>query len=301
MFKIYHASEMSPFRFASAIVARAAFALSATADAATITLDLDDYASGKNWKTMPRSTQAVNQPYASIVSLEGTEWLQISRTSTATGQNANSAQVIYHGGHLNASGNPTQHADNQFGDVRGSMILAASGWGSVTDANGFIIRSSAPGFNTTSAYFLSVNSAGTDGSVQLTLNWNVGERFINHVDVQVLAAKQATGISLNPTTPTSLNPYFLEFSFEGNLFNATLSYWDEDHNIKGEEIVALSYIETRRDVPTQGFVGIRGGRYGAVRDGYFREVRFETIPEPSAALLLLPIGLAWRFLKRKRR
>ncbi len=260
--------------------------LSGLGQAAPITYDIDNFPD-PNWSVMPYSGNANNRPYANTAEMYGETWINIYR-GTSPDKPANSAQVIYNGGSKSSSsGNPIKNDDvNQFGDIRGSVILAADNW---SGFYGVVLRSAGATFDTTEAYHLGVSSANS-----LVLVWGSGSGFVSEGTM----LESATLSGLLPMNANANNQYLLEFSFIGMTLEASLFEWNTATDQKGELLGSLSYIDNREEARETGYFGIRGGRYGNNRQGYFREVQFEAIPEPSTALLLLPLGA---FLIAKRR
>ncbi len=269
--------------------------------AAVIKLDGSHFPDAQ-WSVMPYGSAVVHQPYVETRSLQNETWLAIARTSSTSGQNANSAQIIYNGGKTNTdTGAPVSDEANQLGDVRGSMILGASNWSS--DVIGFVLRAQGAPFNNNvasrNAYILSVNILS--GQPSLSLYYNVGNEYTSALQVITLATESTTEASLLALNTTSNNQYFLEFSFIGNHLTASLSLWDVVNDIKGNTFLSLNYTDTRPEARLTGYYGVRGGRFGSIRTAYFRDIEFQTIPEPSSvALLLFSAGALWLVGRRRK-
>jgi len=260
--------------------------LSGWGHAAPIIYDIDSFPD-PTWSVMPYSGNANNRPYANTVEMYGKTWINIYR-GTSPDKPANSAQIIYNGGSKSSSsGNPIKDdAVNQFGDLKGSLIIAADNWSAFY---GVVMRSAAADFATAEAYHLGISSSNS-----LVLVWGAGSGFVS--DGTTLASKTLTG--LLPMNANANHQYLLEFSFIGMTLKASLFEWNTVTDQKGDLLGNLSYTDDRAEARATGYFGIRGGRYGSNRQGYFREVEFEAIPEPSTALLLLPIG-ALLLVKRR--
>lgn len=259
--------------------------LSGWGHAAPITYDMSSFPDPA-WSVMPYSGTEENRPYANTVEMYGKTWINIYR-GTSPDKPANSAQIIYNGGSKSgSSGTPVADAVNQIGDIRGSVILAADNWGGFY---GVVLRSAAPKFETLEAYHLGISTSST-----LVLVWGAGSGFVS--GGTTLASETLAG--LLPMKANSNHQYLLEFSFIGMTLEASLFEWNTVTDQKGDLLGSLSYTDDREQARATGYFGIRGGRYGNNRQGYFREVEFEAIPEPSVALLLLPIG-ALLLVKRR--
>lgn len=260
--------------------------LSGWGHAASIIYDIDSFPD-PTWSVMPYSGNANNRPYANTVEMHEKTWINIYR-GTSPDKPANSAQIIYNGGSKStSSGNPIKNdAVNQFGDLKGSLIIAADNW---SGFYGVVLRSAAAEFATTEAYHLGVSSSSS-----LVLVWGAGSEFVK--DGITLASTTLSG--LLPMNANANNQYLLEFSFIDMTLEASLFEWNTVADEKGDLLGSLSFTDSRPEARDTGYFGFRGGRYGSNRQGYFREVEFQAIPEPSTALLLLPIGA---FLLAKRR
>lgn len=170
---------------------------------------LDDWPSS-DWSVR---TQGKN-PRVRITALQGHDWLEIGRpTSGQTG----SGQVIYNGGHFDGSGMPVTSSENQLGDLKGSVILGSSSWG--TYGRGVILRAQGSTFNnnasTLNAYYLAMTADG------LGLYWNSGAGYLSDASVQRLAFDSFSSplLALNAT---SNNQYLLDFSAIGLQFEASV-------------------------------------------------------------------------------
>ncbi len=241
------------------------------------------------WPNSQWSEMVFANPLISSIEMHGENWLQIGRVT----DNSGSGQVVYNGGSTNASGVPVANAANQLADFSGSVILGISTQG---DSHGVILRSGGSAFNSLTSYYIAIS--GT----QLRLHYGLGEAFSSETPTQgvVLAADDHSTSLLN-LRPTTNNQYRLEFSAIGMIFTAALWRLDINGNVVGEDpISAFSYIDERPEARSEGYFGLRGGRYGGNRTTYFRDLQINLIPEPSTLGLLLPAGLL-AFCNRKRK
>ncbi len=250
----------------------------------TITFSPEDFGEPE-WSLRMYSASATTLDNVNVTELHGKDWLQIARTGTTPIING-SAQLIYNAGHYTTGETtpiptsvPTSDPSNQLADFSGSVIL---GWSTLGDSHGVLLRSRGYNFNNNAttgvinAYYLAATSSG------LGLYYNVGNEFHSGVGVETLAHTAWT------TTPGVLNPtnnnqYLLEFSAIGLTISGSLWATDGEGNIVGENpLASLSYLDTREEARTEGYFGLRGGRYGTVRSTYFGDLEISVIPEPSA-------------------
>lgn len=153
----YHRLSRVARILAGLAVAALAIGSLANAGASPISFE-EDGTPGANWSTMRYSGTAPLQ----AATLHGKTWLLITRSSEFN----NTSQVTYNGGHIDKNGNPVIHADNQFGDLSGKIIIGASHWDTYAGPS-VLLRSGAAHFKTTTAYHVIVNANG------LGLYWGV--------------------------------------------------------------------------------------------------------------------------------
>lgn len=218
-------------------------------------------------------------PIVGSVTLQEKTWLQIAR---AASPNTGSAQVMYNG------------IDAQLNDIKGSVIFGIDTIS--TYGSGIILRSQSTAISQTNAYYLAV-TPNVSGSAKLELYWGVGNGFLSG---GTLLASETLSISLGTLDATHNNQYLLEFSFVGNKLDASLASWDTVNEQKGIDLASLSYTDMRLEARSEGYFGIRGGRYGSEVATYFRDLEITAIPEPATtAFLLLPAGYLLLHFGRK--
>lgn len=241
------------------------------------------------WPNSQWSEMVFANPLITSTEMHGENWLQIARTA----DNSGSGQVVYNAGFTNVDGNPVANPANQLSDFSGSVILGISTQG---DSHGVILRSGGSGFNSSTSYYVAISAS------QLRLHYGLGDAFSSTTPTKgvVLAATDHSKPLLNLRANAN-NQYKLEFSAIGMTFSAALWQLDTNGNVVGEDpISAFSYVDTRPEARSEGYFGLRGGRYGGSRTTSFRDLQIEIIPEPSTLGLLLPASLL-AFVKRKRK
>lgn len=275
--------------------------INSLAVAQTITFSPEDFGS-EEWSLRMYST--VNEAYnnVDVVELHGENWLRMRRTGVSPDPVVNgAAQLIYNAGHYTVSeanpaprSIPTINPANQLSDFSGSVIL---GWSSLGDSHGVILRSIGPHFTNSAttgvvnAYYLAATTSG------LGLYYNVGNNFHTSGDELAHAAWETTPGVLNDSNN---NQYLLEFSAIGLTISGSLWETDGNGNKVGEDpLAALSYLDLRPNARTEGYFGLRGGRYGSTRSSYFRDLEINVIPEPSA-IVFFAFASGWALCRRSR-
>lgn len=91
--------------------------------------------------------------------------------------------------------------------------------------------------------------------------------------------------------------YLLEFSVIGPALAASLWEMDSSGNKLGNALGSVSYTHTEN---ITGFFGLKAGRIGNTRSGYFRDVDLTVIPEPGLSGVIITALVALGLARRRR-
>ncbi len=229
-----------------------------------------------------------NDSYGSVavetVSAGGeTTGLRLQRT-VGTGGAAGNSFVYYKGSFGDV-------ANGVLSDFTGSAIVRIQAIGkSVSD--GFMVRTAEPNgtSGSLSGYFVTFSRGdytnGTPGVLEIYKNPNGA------------SAKGQLLQSVLLDVPLTFNTdYLFEVKAQGNTISGFLYSWDDSTDSFSR---LLGQVSVEDGSYTSGLFGFRTTHDGASQSILLRDVKIETIPEPSAAALLLPASLALLVWKSRR-
>lgn len=169
----------------------------------------------------------------------------------------------------------------QLSDFKASVLFRMGS--SNAPQNGLMVRSLVPtGANVEDGYFVSFSRSGS-------------------ISIYKSSTRTEPGLQLATSALTSAltlgSDYRLEVEAKGSVLKGVLYGWDDDASDYSLVLGSVLY-EHVPEAYRSGVIGLRTNHDGAGQYILWRDLTVTTIPEPSAAAILLPVGLA--FLLRKK-
>ncbi len=222
-----------------------------------------------SYRTAPSTT--VIQP----VTIGDNTYLQFRRTRTGESPGGSANAFLSYKGHDDFV------EDGKLADFKMELIIRMGemdeGAGPGSGSIGFAFRSAAAGYNNNVGYYLAVNFK--DGALTLYKN------PIDHTKYGTLV-KSVTDFTLSSDVD-----YKLTLHVEGASIIASL--WTLD----GTEALTTLSIDDAENI-NAGLFGLRAHFWEPGQNAYFRDLKMETIPEPSHLALIGAIALG--LLSRRR-
>ncbi len=169
----------------------------------------------------------------------------------------------------------------QLSDFRASVLFRMGS--SNAPQNGLMVRSLLPtSANVVDGYFVSFSRSGSISIYKSTTRTEPGTQLATSTLTSALA---------------SGGDYRLEVEAIGSTLKGAVYGWDDDANDYSLLLGSVTY-DSVAEAYGSGVIGLRTNHDGPGQYILWRDLTITTIPEPSAAAILLPVGLAF-LLRRK--